>query len=279
MGRPLILSASRRTDLPGFHGQACAERIRQRRARLRTRQLWAVMFWTRHTKSFLPSGPLHRLVADELSNPFVQLTITGLGGTRIEPKTPDTDVILASLPELVKTFHGEPWRILWRFDPLLKGFTSLTTFRRIGEKMSELEIKSCTFSYPSYFSLKGDLKPHFERAGIPPWTEREQYEFTEELSHIARDLGLQLQVCAQPRIAALHPDIQEAQCIPKELIERGHSPFEPLSLPKDRSQRTHCLCIESEDIGDYIQDPCHGGCVYCYSKAGGPPKTPGTQFS
>jgi len=279
MGRMLILSASRRTDLPGYHPEACAERIRNRVARLRTRRLVAVVFWTRHIRSFLPGRPLHRLVSSELSNPFVQLTITGLGGTRIEPNTPDTETILTDLPRLREVFHDEPWRILWRFDPLLKGFTSLGTFRRLGDTLAGQGITSCTFSFPSYFSLKGDLSPRFQEAGIPPWTEAEQFDFTEEMSRIAQEIGITLRVCAQPKIAQAHPDVQPAQCIPKLLIEKGDPLGGTVDLPKDRSQRTHCLCIESEDIGDYVKDPCHGGCVYCYSKAGGPKKTAAGRFS
>lgn len=270
MGRPLILSASRRTDLPGFHPKACADRIRLRMERLRTRRLVAVVFWTRHTKSFLEGGALHRLVTTELENPFVQLTITGLGNSPIEPNTPRTNSILSDLPQLVKAFHGEPWRILWRFDPLLKGLTSLETFYKIGKSMSDVGIRTCTFSYPSYFSLKGDLTPHFEAAGIPRWREAEQLDFLGEMARCSASLGMTLYACSQPKIAAWHPDVHPAACISRGLIERGDPKGEILALPKDRSQRTHCLCVESEDIGDYIADPCHGGCVYCYSKAGGP---------
>jgi hypothetical protein len=269
-GRPLILSASRRTDLPGFHAAACAARIRGRIARLRTRELYGVVFWTKHVEPFLAGGPLHRLVRDELANPLVNLTITGLGGGPLEPGSPPTGDVLAALPALVAAFHGEAWRIRWRFDPLLRGHSSLDTFGRIAKVVAGLGIESCTFSFPAYRSLKGDLSPQFEAAGIPRWRPEAQRRFVGALAVEARARGLGLLSCAQPANLALHPYVEAAQCIPADLLERGHPDHRPLERARDFSQRTHCNCVPSDDIGDYERDRCGGGCVYCYSKAGGP---------
>jgi hypothetical protein len=90
-GRPLILSASRRTDLPGYHARSAAERIRKRIDGLRTRRLAGVVFWTKHFKEFLPRGNLNDLVQYELENPVVNLTVTGLGSTALEPGAPPTE--------------------------------------------------------------------------------------------------------------------------------------------------------------------------------------------
>ncbi|MDJ0763032.1 MAG: DUF1848 family protein [Myxococcota bacterium] len=269
-GRPLILSASRRTDLPGYYPVSCAQRIRTRIARLRTRPLVGVVFWTRHIAPFLPGGPLHQLVAQELKNPVINLTVTGLGSTPIEPGAPPTQDILRDLPGLIEAFHKEPWRIRWRFDPLLKTHTSLKGFQRIARVMSREKIPTCTFSFPAYTSLKGDLTPQFVRAGIPMWAREERFAFLKRMAQIAGALNLTLLSCAQPENTGLSPLIQPAQCIPTDVLERGLPGNGCTTLPKDRSQRTHCRCVESEDIGNYETDKCNGGCVYCYSKAGGP---------
>ncbi|MCP4602175.1 MAG: DUF1848 domain-containing protein [Proteobacteria bacterium] len=269
-GRPLILSASRRTDLPGFHASSCAECIRKRIKNLRTRRLKAVVFWTRHLRPFLSGGALHELVVKELLNPVVNLTVTGLGKTALEPGSPSTDEALKDLPRLIDAFHNEPWRIRWRFDPLLKGHSSIETFAVIADKMFESGVSTCTFSFPAYKSLKGDLTPQFERAGISRWSRDEQVEFLAEIVGIAASLGIEMLSCSQPENTKLCAAVKPAQCIPEDVIERGDPEEEALDLPKDRSQRTHCRCIESEDIGDYERDRCLGGCIYCYSKAGGP---------
>jgi Domain of unknown function (DUF1848) len=268
-GRPLIISASRRTDLPGFYPESCAARIRQKVSRLRTRFLYGVVFWTRYTRPFLKGGPLRDLTRVGLANPIVNLTLTGLGSTALEPGVPTTDDVLANLPELVDTFHGEPWRIRWRFDPILKGWSTVEDFRRIAEVMSGLQVPDCTFSFPTYRSLKGDLTPQFERAKIPRWNNIEKIEFLSEMANVADSLGITLLSCSQPENIQLEPSIKEAQCIPRNVLERGHPDGLLLELEKDFSQRKACQCIQSDDIGSYDTDRCKSGCVYCYSRAGG----------
>ncbi len=269
-GRPLILSASRRTDLPGFHAEACLERIERRLARLRTRRLYGIVFWTRHVKPFLAGGPLHRLVSSTLDNPVINLTVTGLGGSIYEPGAPATEEVLSELPRLIETFHQEPWRIRWRYDPLLRGLSKVETFKRIAHRMGELGVDSCTFSFPAYRSLKGSLTPFFEQAGIPRWTEARKATFLIELLDAADELGIRLLSCAQPKNLGIDPRVGAAQCIPQGVLERGDPLGESLERARDYSQRSACQCLPSEDIGDYDADRCLGGCVYCYSKAGGP---------
>lgn len=269
-GKPLVISASRRTDLPGFHSRACDERIRRRIRGLRTRRLAGIVFWTRHARPFLSGGDLHRLAGEDWANPIVNFTVTGLGGTKLEPGVPPVEEILNHLPSLVESLHGEPWRLRWRFDPLLKDFSTIDMFRRIADSMSAVGVSTCTFSFPAYRSLKGDLTGQFTRAGIPRWEEREKADFIAVLVEHAQSSGIELLSCAQPENLALNPSIRKAACIPKVLLERGNPEISPLPAARDRSQRTDCCCIESEDIGCYETDRCGGGCAYCYSKAGGP---------
>ena len=261
-----MISASRRTDLPGFHAEACAARIRSRIERLRTRRLHGVVFWTKHARPFLPGGALHDLVRRELANPVVNLTITGLGAGPIEPGAPPLEETLASLPALVDAFHGEAFRVRWRFDPILARLSTLDAFERIARAVARLGVPTCTFSFPAYRSLKGDLAPAFERAGIPRWRDADKAPFVRAMAEIARPLGVSLLSCAQPENAALHGDVAPAQCVPRDVLERGHPARAPLDLPRDRSQRAHCACVESDDVGRY-DDLCGGACAYCYSKA------------
>jgi len=263
-----VLSASRRTDLPGFHASECAARIRGRISRLRTRHLHGVVFWTRHVDPFL-RGPLADLLA-ELDNPVINLTVTGLGRTALEPGSPSMDEVLPLLTDLARAFEGDGWRIRWRFDPVLEGLSSIEDFDRIAAAMAGIGVETCTFSFPAYRSLKGDLTPQFEAAGIPRWREADKGPFVRHMAEIASGTGIRLLSCCQPENLALDPRVEAASCIPREVLERGHPDNTPLPGGRDRSQRTHCNCAVSEDIGDYEKDRCGGGCAYCYSKAGGP---------
>jgi hypothetical protein len=266
-----VLSASRRTDLPGFHAVECASRIRERIARLRTRPLHGAVFWSRHPPAFLPGGALRDLVRRELGNPHLNLTLTGLGRSSLEPGSPAVEEVLPLLPGLIETFHGEPFRVRWRFDPLLAGRSSLDTFERIARAMGRLGIETCTFSFPAYRSLKGDLAPAFAAAGIASWRDEDKGPFISHLADIAAANGLRLLSCNQPENLALDPRVAPAACVSRVDLERGHPSRASLSvLGRDRSQRSHCNCVESEDLGRYETDRCLGGCAYCYSKAGGP---------
>lgn len=266
--KPLILSASRRTDLPGFYPDVCAERIRGRVRRARTRVLYGVVFWSRHPRPFIEKGDLAELVRDELENPHLNLTLTGLGGTPLEPGGPALGEVVSSLEPLVRAFHGQPWRIRWRFDPILRNRSTLALFEKIAEAVTDAGIRDCIFSFPSYRSLKGNLSPHFEAAKIPAWTTGARDDFAKRLCDSAEKMGITLLACCQPFLSEVDPRIRRASCIDPELLEKGHPEKTPLCLPKDPSQRTDCLCVVSEDIGRY-DDWCGGGCAYCYSKAGG----------
>jgi hypothetical protein len=268
-GKPLVLSASRRTDLPGWHADALVERIHGKLARLRTRQLHGVVFWSRHLRPFIEHRALLHLVEKELDNPVLNLTITGLGGSDLEPRAPRTAEALELLPDLLEVFHNEPFRLRWRFDPILYKRSTLEQFEAIATVMAGLGIETCTFSFPSYRSLKGDLAPQFNAAGIEPWPREEKPAFLKGMWSIAQGLGLRLLSCCQPENEALCNGIAPASCIPAEVLERGHP--HKLTLPRDRdwSQRKNCQCAVSEDLGDYERDRCLSGCAYCYSRAGG----------
>lgn len=266
--KPFIISASRRTDLPGFYPSQCAELIAARIRRLRTRFLYGVMFWTKQPLPFLTNPNLFNMVT-ELANPMVQLTVTGLGSTALEPGIPSPETVIAALPRLVTLFKNDPRRIRWRFDPILKNWNGLDQFNRLAAPMSQLGVRECTISFPTYFSLKGNLKSQFTQAGIPSWHPEEQQQFLMELVRAAENFGITLRSCAQPLISRLNPRILPAACVDAALFESLHPQKLPLELPPDPSQRKHCHCAKSEDIGNYTEHRCGGGCAYCYSRAGG----------
>ena len=154
----------------------------------------------------------------------------------------------------------------WRFDPILADHSRIDDFAQIAAAMSALGVPTCTFSFPAYRSLKGDLEPQFKAAGIRRWMDEEKADFVRAMALIAEPLGIALLSCAQPENLAMSSYVAAAQCIPADILSRGHPDRAACGLGRDYSQRTHCLCVESEDIGRY-DDLCKGGCAYCYSKA------------
>ena len=260
-----IISASRRTDLPGFHAEACVDRL----LRLR-RPVHSVFFWTRYPAALTDGGPLAELVRVGIENPFVHLTLTGLGGSTLEPRVPPTREVLGRLDALIEALRAEPRRLIWRFDPVLRGVTSLETFEELATQMGTRGVRTCIFSFPAMMSLKGSLEPQYARFGITRWGRADKRELALRMAEIATRHGMALQVCNQPRVVTdCHGAVQAASCISAELAGALHPRGIALDLPRDPSQRRHCNCAVSHDIGRY-EDRCGSGCAYCYSRAGGP---------
>jgi len=266
-----IISASRRTDLPGYHPDECADRL----LRLR-RPVHSVFFWTRYPTGLTRPGPLSELVRVGIENPVVHLTLTGLGGTALEPRVPTTTQVLRQLDPLIEALRGDPRRLIWRFDPVLRGFSRLETFALLAAELGGRGVQTCIFSFPSALSLKGPLDPHYARHGITRWSRAEKREVALRMADVALRHGLSLQACNQPRVVAdTDGAVRAASCISAELAAALHPRRLALELPGDPAQRRHCNCATSHDIGRYT-DRCRSGCVYCYSSAGGEAPDRGT---
>ena len=260
-----IISASRRTDLPGFHADVCAERLRRLR-----KPVHSVFFWTRHPRGLVGPGLLADFVRHVIENPFVHLTVTGLGGSALEPRAPTTREVLDLLDPLIERLRSQPRRLLWRFDPLLRGVSSLATFGELCRELGGRGVERCIISYPSSLSLKGPLEAQYRRHGLSGWTRAQKRDFALRLAEVAARHDLKLFACNQPGVVAdCGGAVRAASCISAGLAAELHPRGLPLSLGKDPAQRRNCNCAASHDIGRY-DDRCGSGCVYCYSRAGGP---------
>jgi len=257
-----IISASRRTDLPGYHADACAERL----LRLR-RPVHSVFFWTRYPEALVRPGLLAEVLRGGIENPFVHLTLTGLGGSALEPRVPTTAAVLHFLDPLLEALRDEPERLLWRFDPVLKEASSLATFALLADELGRRGVRTCIFSFPSQLSLKGSLDEQYRQAGLSRWSRQEKRAFVLGMAEHAARAGLTLHACNQPQVVEdAGGSVLPARCISAALAARLHPRGFPLEPCKDPSQRRNCNCDVSHDIGRYT-DPCGSGCAYCYSSA------------
>ena len=270
--RPLILSASRRTDLPGFYPDRLVARIEKRVRGLRVYEIYGVVFWTKHLEPLLRHSRLRRLF-DSIENPVLNLTVTGLGGTRWEPGTPATAEILPLLSEVVRgPLQGQPERLRWRFDPIWPRPGLLGGFAGIADAFAALGVPTCTFSFPTGFCQLGSMATCYQRIGLRVPDRSERADILAALYEQASPRSIRLLSCAQPENLCLLPAgaVEEAQCIPRDVLEGLHPRGLFFPDKRDPSQRKACRCLPSEDVGSYRDDPCGSGCLYCYSKAGGP---------
>ncbi|MFH0931339.1 MAG: DUF1848 family protein [Candidatus Zixiibacteriota bacterium] len=253
-----IISASRRVDLLSFYPDYLIQRIEE----IGKENIHTLVLWTKNPQNIFKNKFLMKYLKtiDQL---YLLLTVTGLGGTPLEPKAPETDTVLKSLPDLVD-FLGSPLRLVLRYDPLIEVVydkknhltnIDLKLFQYILNSLKPLGVKRIITSYVTlYPKVKGRLSKYNFQIIEYPVKEIEDF-ILKKMTPQAEKLGLELSTCVLPEITS-------KGCIDGKTLIELHPQKELCSLIKDRSQRISCHCNKSIDIGRWF--PCYHGCLYCY---------------
>ena len=266
----MIISASRRTDIPAIYFDWFCQRLREghvdvvnqfNRKQVSRISLWpeavdCIVFWTKD-----PSPMLECL--DELDgySYYVQVSITPYDRdieTNLRPK----DDIIRTVQELSNKIGPE--RVVWRYDPILLNdrYTidgHLMWFEKSLEALA-LYVNRCVISF---IDMYAKAKKNTVGLNIRELAEKEMREIASGLAHVAMGSGVGLQTCSEA--IDLEPyGIRHGACVDGDLIERITG--KPIKAGKSKSQRPLCNCVESFDIGQY--DTCIHGCRYCYANAG-----------
>ncbi len=264
----MILSVSRRTDIPAFYAEWFFQRIREgflyvrnpmnprqvSRIGLSPEVVDCIIFWSKN-----PAPMLERL--DELREyPFYfQFTLTGYGRD-IEPGLPDKrKEVIGTFQKLSEKVGKE--RVVWRYDPILvNGRYTIEYHLKAFE-----EIAGCLKGYTekvviSFVDFYAKTLRNTKDLYIKSLSREEMREIAEGMAQIAKSCGLVIETCAE-QINLQDVGIRHGSCIDKRRIEKivGCS----LSVEKDKNQREACGCCESIDVGAY--NTCRNGCRYCYA--------------
>lgn len=226
-----------------------------------------VVLWSKDFSNLLRNAQGLRGLLAAYDQIYLHLTVTGLGGTAIEPGVPDRREALDQLPVLT-ALAGDPRRVSVRFDPVLfweedgQTRSNIGLFPEVAGAAADAGVRDIRVSFAQWYgkAVRRAASRRF-RFSDPP--EKEQRERALELAAIAAAEGLVLHACCQPQLGGL-PGIRPSACIDGALLGSLHPQREPASQRKDRGQRDACLCTESKDIGSYTQ-ACPHGCVYCYA--------------
>ena len=226
-----------------------------------------VVLWSKDFSNLLRNSRGLRDLLASYDQLYLHFTVTGLGGTRVEPGVLPYRQALAQLPDLA-SIAGDPLRVSVRFDPILfweedgKTRSNLPLFYEVADAAAAQGIMDVRMSFAQWYgkAARRAAARHFPFS-IPE--DAEQRSRALELAAIAAARGLALHACSQPLLAGV-PGIRPSACIDGALLELLHPRHEPASRRKDRGQRADCLCTESKDIGSYAQS-CGHSCVYCYA--------------
>jgi hypothetical protein len=279
----IILSASRRTDIPAFYMPWFMEGIKRgvfevenpyngriSRVPATPETVHTIVFWSKDFGPFLEGGFGEKL-ADMGYHLFFNFTINS-HCPELEPRVPLLDRRLDQLAALCKRFSAEA--VLWRFDPICfystpgGNFDTLGDFDRIADTAAGLGIHRCI---TSFLDLYAKIRKRTKRGSGLTFSEpspKKQKMILLDLNDRLTPLGIRLFTCCEKEILdTLPPDagISPSACIPGKLLTELFG--EGISLRKDPGQRSAagCGCTVSRDIGSYKAHPCHHDCLFCYA--------------
>ncbi|RPF42692.1 uncharacterized protein DUF1848 [Thermodesulfitimonas autotrophica] len=251
-----VVSLSRRTE-PYFYAEKLAGVLT---GRYPPERVHTVVIWTKFPETVLVR--LRRVLAG-YAQVYVHLTITGLGGTAVEPCVPPPEKVLAQIPALIE-FLRDPRRLRVRPDPLVvlqrkrEVVSNLVTAGAVIREAASCGVK--TFS-SSFVALYPKVRQRLARLGwevvVPAAAERQRV--WEELARTAAANGATLYACCVPGLPV-------SRCIDGALLTALHPAGERCRLDKAQGQRAECGCTHSVDLCWYTM-PCPSGCLYCYANA------------
>ncbi len=273
----MIVSASRRTDIPAFYAEWFINRIRAghlfvqnpfnanqfKRVDLSPGNVDVIVFWTKNPKPII--GYLDEL-DDRGYRYYFLFTLTAYPAL-LEPSVPPARELLAAFAALSRKIGAE--RMVWRFDPIILSDVTpesavIGNFERLARQLRGSTSRVVISFVHLYNSVNRTLDRVSKEHGVAfhdgSRSPEQVQRIAAGLAEIARANLLEIVSCAQkPDLSAV--GIEHGKCIDDRLIQRlfGIS----VSNRKDRNQREACPCVESQDIGQY--NTCTHGCIYCYA--------------
>lgn len=275
----MIISASRRTDIPAFFGEWFSNRIKEgyfyrinpynpkqvKSFSLLPEDVDVFVFWTKNPRPFfkyldLVEGMGFNYLFHYTLNDYPRI---------FEPGIPSVSQRLDNFKELSDRIG--PKRIIWRYDPII--LSTLTPLEYHVEKVTMLarELSGYTERMViSFLDFYGKTKKRLDRLSLTggirfnDWLAIENLESLDNLSAqiaaIAKDNGIQVFTCSEG-IDLQKRGILPGSCIDGDLINETFGIRR--RWKKDPSQRKNCHCVASVDMGVY--DTCKFECVYCYA--------------
>lgn len=264
----MILSVSRRTDIPNYYSEWFFNRLKDGFLYVRNPMNFhqiseikispdvvdCIVFWTKN-----PLPMMERLDELEAYNYYFQFTLTGYGND-VERNLPNKKTSVIPIFQELSNKIGKE-KVVWRYDPIF--FSNrynvqyhLKAFRSIAEALSGYTEK-CVISFLDIYPKN---KKNMDNLLSYDLSDSELREFAKELSNIAKENHIKIGSCAE-KVDLDEYGIIHNSCIDKELIEKiiGCK----LKINKDKNQRIECGCVESVEVGTY--NTCKNGCIYCYA--------------
>lgn len=289
---PVIVSASRATDIPAFYADWFFDRLEKgysvwtnpfngAKSYVSYARTRLVVFWSKNPRPLLPH--LEKL-REKGIRCYLHYTLNDYETEGLERGIPPLDERIDTFLRFSELLGKE--LVIWRFDPLIRtdriGVEELLRkAERIGDRLRG-HTRKLVFSFAdirTYRSVQGNLRRNDIR--WREFDERQMLDTAAGLAELNKKWGYTLATCGE-RIDLSQFGVRRNKCIDDELIVRQFAD-DPLLMDflgverdglfgpetvvrknaKDKGQRPFCGCIASKDIGEY--DTCPHQCAYCYA--------------
>lgn len=266
----MILSVSRRTDIPSFYSEWFMNRLHEgfvyiknpmnanqiSKVILSPDVVDCIVFWSKN-----PEPMMEKI--DEIKEMgykfYFQFTITPYDRT-IERGLPEKEKVIDTFVRLSEKIGKD--KMVWRYDPIILNGTMtvdyhINEFGKILEQISNYT-DECIISFVDSYDK---AKRRMGNDSLKIITEAEMVSLAKELADKVTNYGIAINTCAE-KINLEEYGVGHASCIDKAKIERIVNCSLSHKMKKD-SQRESCGCIECIDLGAY--NTCMNGCLYCYA--------------
>lgn len=263
----MIISVSRRTDIPAFYSTWFFNRLKDGEVLIRNpfnrKQVSKVIlnkevvdcfvFWTKDPSHLIKL--LHNLDGYKY---YFQYTLTSYGDD-IEVKVKRKQELIDTFINLSKRIGKE--KVIWRYDPILLNnkYTKeyhYKWFEVIARKLRGYTDK-CVISFVDEYK---EIKKNADNLELEAISENDMIEIAINFVKIANKYNIIIESCAE-KVDLTRYGVKFGACIDANLISTITG--KDLSSLKKDNMRESCNCVKSIDIGEY--NSCLHNCKYCYA--------------
>lgn len=295
---PIIISASRATDIPAFYSDWLVERIKAGYVKWRNpfngvplyvtfKNARLIVFWSKNPKPIIKHLDF---IQEHIPNFYFQYTLNDYDNDSLELKVPKLQFRIDTFQELSEKIGKE--KVIWRFDPLILtdkiGVDELLRkTENIGNQLKDYTDKM-VFSFADIQHYK-KVQTNLQKSQInyKEFDDKTMNEYAAGLQQLNKNWGFEIGTCAE-KIPLENYGIVHNKCVDDDLMIKlfphdkilmdflgakitppdmfnSEYRIEKTKNNKDKGQREFCGCIMSKDIGEY--NTCPHLCEYCYANA------------
>ena len=227
---PVIVSASRSTDIPAFYSDWFMERLNAGYVKwfnpfngvplyVGFKKMRCIVFWSKNPRPMLA----HLDALDAICpNYYFQFTLNDYDAERIEPRVPPLEERVETFKRLSERLGKD--RVVWRFDPLIltdKFSVSdiLAKVERLGDQVAQYTSR-LVFSFidiNAYKKVSGNLK----KGGVNAheFTPDEMCAVAQRIGELAKGWGIAAATCGEIKDLDQY-GVEHNRCIDDRLIAK-----------------------------------------------------------